>query len=373
MTVSSKLFLKDLDEAVLRGSAESRERALWYATDMLMVGSFTEEEIWTFGEVIGRLSDAIEVAARARLAESLATAAYAPMKVVKKLAFDYDIEVAGPILQHFDRLDAKTLIQNIRTRSQSHLLAISKRKSIGTDVTDELVTRGNGEVLKSVAVNDGARLSDFGFLHAIRRSTHDSILAESLGVRKDIPRPMFQQLIAKASADVKQKLMQERPDLLGEVRSSVIEVAGALQSKFGPASESYFNAKRVVTARHQLGELNENLVLEYARSHKIEEVTVGLSLLCSLPVSAVEHALANTEMTLVLAKANEFTWETAMALLFSRAKDYRIKVSDLEDMKAQFFELNVKTSQEVLTFFQSHKQGASAQLDERRLPELYSI
>ncbi|MFZ0762945.1 MAG: DUF2336 domain-containing protein [Bradyrhizobium sp.] len=78
-------------------------------------------------------------------------------------------------------------------------------KSISTDVTDELVTRGNGEVLRSVTANDGARFSNFGFLHAIRRSTDDSILAESLGVRKDIPRAMFQQLIAKASADVKCK------------------------------------------------------------------------------------------------------------------------------------------------------------------------
>ena len=30
-----------------------------------MVGRYTEEEIWTFGEVIGRLADVIEIAARA--------------------------------------------------------------------------------------------------------------------------------------------------------------------------------------------------------------------------------------------------------------------------------------------------------------------
>lgn len=373
MTISSKLFLKDLDESVLRGSAESREKALWYATDMLMVGSYAEDEIWTFGEVIGRLSDAIEVAARARLAESLASATRVPISVVKKLAFDDSIDVAGPILQRCEQLDAKTLIQNIRTRSQSHLLAISKRKSISSDVTDELVTRGDREVLKSVAANDGARFSNFGFLHAIRRSTNDSIVVESLGLRKDIPRSMFQQLIAKASSDVKQKLMQERPDLFGKVQSSVIEVASALQSKFGPASESYFNARKIVTVRHHLGELNESLVFEYARAHKIEEVTVGLSLLCSLPVSAVERALANTEMTLVLAKANDFEWETAMALLFLRAKDHRIKASDLDDMKAQFSELTLEASKEVLTFFQSRRQAASAQPDARRLPDHHSI
>jgi uncharacterized protein (DUF2336 family) len=107
MTRSSKSFLKELDEAVRGGSAESREKALLYATDMLMVGNYSEDEIWTFGEVIGRLSDVIEVAARARLARRLANRADVPRKVVEKLAFDYSIDVAGPILQHSELLDTK--------------------------------------------------------------------------------------------------------------------------------------------------------------------------------------------------------------------------------------------------------------------------
>ena len=96
---ASKSFLQELDEAVLKGSAESREKALTYATDMLMVGGYTESEIWTFGEVIGRLADAIEVAVRAQLAKRLACTAHAPMNIVQKLAFDDSIDVAGPILR----------------------------------------------------------------------------------------------------------------------------------------------------------------------------------------------------------------------------------------------------------------------------------
>src|SRR5262249_52727134 len=185
----------------------------------------------------------------------------------------------------------------------------------------------NQEVVTAVAANSGANFSDFAFLHAIKRSRGDSILAEQLGLRKDIPRQMFQQLIAKASADVRRKLEQERPELAGQIQTSVTDVAGSLQCKFGPATYGYFNAKKVVTARHQLGELNESGILAYARAHKIEETTVGLSLLCGLPVGAVERALADPEMTLILAKARNFEWETAMALLFLGARDHRIKAS----------------------------------------------
>jgi hypothetical protein len=48
-------FLQELDVSISQGSAESRERALWYATDLLIVGRYTEDEIWMFGEIIGKL------------------------------------------------------------------------------------------------------------------------------------------------------------------------------------------------------------------------------------------------------------------------------------------------------------------------------
>src|ERR1700674_223477 len=131
-----KSFLRDLDEAVLRGTAESRMRALWHTTDLMITGRYSDDEIWTFGEVIGRLADEIEVADRAELARQLARFDHAPVNIIHKLAFDDSIEVAGPVLRESGRLDAETLVANARTKSQPHLLAISKRKSLERPVTD---------------------------------------------------------------------------------------------------------------------------------------------------------------------------------------------------------------------------------------------
>src|SRR3984885_10781530 len=102
---TEKSFLRDLDEAVLRGTAESRARALWHTTDLMITGRFSEDEIWTFGEVIRRLADEIEVAARAQLAKQLARFDQAPVNIIHKLAFDDSIEVAGPILRDSVRLE----------------------------------------------------------------------------------------------------------------------------------------------------------------------------------------------------------------------------------------------------------------------------
>ena len=375
MTEASHHFLRELNEAILRGSPETRARALWHATDILIEGRYSEDQIWVFGEVIGRLSDEIEQAARVKLAKRLAHSDNAPFNVVMILASDNTIDVAGPVLQYSQRLDTMSLVASARTKSQPHLLAISKRCSIPSEVTDELVTRGNREVVRSVASNNGACISDFGFLQMIKRSEADGILAEHLGLRKEIPRHMFQQLIAKASDVVKRKLERERPDLVDAIQTSVTDVTGKLHSKFGPATKGYFAAKRFVTAQHQYGNLNENSILEYARSHKMEEVTVGLSLLCSLPVDVVERTLVhnNSEMTVILAKALGFRWETAMALLFLGAKNHRIPETDLDDMREEFTRLNTETSRGVLKAYQSRKNATAVEQDERRLPQLHAL
>jgi uncharacterized protein (DUF2336 family) len=369
--IEGKSFLRELDDAVQRGSEESRTKALSYATDMLIVGHYTDDEIWIFGELIGRLAGAIEVAARAQLARRLVNVANAPINALKRLGSDDAIEVAGPILQHCERLDSKMLIHNIRTKGQPHLLAISRRKSIPEIVTDELVTRGDRDVLASVAANNGACISDFGFLHMLKRSENDSILVEQLGLRNDIPRNVFQQLVAKASADARRKLERERPDLVDHIHTSVAEVTGSLQSKFGPATKDYFAAKKALTALQQRGELNESKLLSYARDRKIEESTVGLSLLCALPANVVERALGDREMTLILCKACRFEWETTMALLFLGAKDHQITARVLEEMKHEYARLDAKTPRQVLNFYQTRMDASAALSDERRLPQLY--
>src|ERR1700732_1303457 len=140
-------FLRDLDEAVSRGTPESRKRALWHTTDLMIAGSYSDDEIWTFGEVIGRLADEIEVATRGQLSKRLARFEQAPVNIIHKLAFDDEIEVAGPVLRESGRLEPYALVANACTKGQTHMLAISERQSIeesGTDVLGERGKQGGG-------------------------------------------------------------------------------------------------------------------------------------------------------------------------------------------------------------------------------------
>jgi uncharacterized protein (DUF2336 family) len=113
-----KSFLTDLVDAVSRGTAESCLQALWHATDILIAGQYSGDQIWTFGEVIGRLAQDIEIVARVRLANRLAPSDNAPVEIIRNLAFDDSIDVAGPVLRQSNRLDTRMLVANARSKSQ---------------------------------------------------------------------------------------------------------------------------------------------------------------------------------------------------------------------------------------------------------------
>lgn len=370
-----KSLLQELNNAVARGSAESRLRALWHATDLLITGRYDEEQIWIFGEVIGQLATEIESATRAKLADKLADARNAPRNVINQLSNDENIDVAGPVLRKSQRLDVRALVASAASKSQQHLLAISKRETLSEEVTDVLVTRGDQHVVRSVVANQGARFSEFGFWHLVKRSEGDSILAETLGQRRDIPRNVFQQLIAKAADEVKAKLERERPEILGHIQASVTEATGAMHSKFGPASKEFFSAKKLVSKLHQTGGLTESKIFDFAQAHKFNEAMIALSLLCSLPVDIVERALfdKNKEMVLVLAKAAQFSWSTTMALLFLGASDHRISAQDLDALSGEFLKLDAQASQGVINFYRSRKQASAAGSKSHRLPQLYAV
>jgi uncharacterized protein (DUF2336 family) len=148
-----------------------RATMLRRVTDLFAAGSgkFSSGQIELFDDVMGRLAEQIEVSARAEFGRILADLADAPPALIRRLALDDAIAVAGPILSRSPRVDEDTLIEGAKTKSQDHLLAISRRAVLGEAVTDILVERGNAEVVRSTASNHGAAFSDFGYSTLVKR------------------------------------------------------------------------------------------------------------------------------------------------------------------------------------------------------------
>src|SRR5258705_13620873 len=128
-----------------------------------------------------------ETPAKTLLAIRLAPIDTAPPLTIRTLAFDDVIEVAGPVLSQSMRLDDRTLIENARSKSQAHLMAISTRRTLSGAVTDVLVQRGNDQVIQSTVNNPGAEFTERGFTRLVSRTEGDDNLATCVGLRPTIP------------------------------------------------------------------------------------------------------------------------------------------------------------------------------------------
>ena len=206
-------LIDELEAVLSTGSGARRVEMLTRLTD-LFVGAadrYSDEQVGVFDDVMARLVRTIEAEARIVLSQRLAPIDNAPPAVIHLLAFDDDIAVAEPVLQHSERLDDPALVANANSKSQRHLFAISQRRRLSEAVTDILVLRGDRHVVHSVAKNAGTRFSDNAFQTLVATAASDEDLATSIGQRGDIPRRHILVLLEKASATLRTRLTRREP------------------------------------------------------------------------------------------------------------------------------------------------------------------
>ena len=358
MSTAKNAVLNELEEALAHGSAERRIKTLRRVTDLFVFGSshFSDNHIAVFDGVFGHLIADIELSARETLAKRLAAIPNAPPKVIRALAFDDAIDVAGPVLAGSSQLDNVTLVESARTKSQDHLLAISRRKTLAETVTDVLVERGNREVALSVVQNTGAKLSETGYVRLVKRSEGDDELAQSIGTRPEIPRQQFLKLLTTASKAVRIALEAAHPDNSSAIRHAVADVASAIQAKAAAGSRDYAAALAVVEQLRAAGKLTEGEVEAFAHARKFEETAAGLAVLAGLPIDMIERAMVqDREGVLIVAKASGLAWSTVKAILLLCADKGGISPRALEQCRELFNKLKRETAQQVIAFQQKRR------------------
>lgn len=361
MSRTASIF-NEVESALHDASAEKRMDVLRRVTD-LFVGEaehFTQDQTALFDGVMGQLVNHIESRAVVELSRRLAPLANAPVQTVRHLAGHDDIEISGPILEKSERLSDDDLIQIAKTKGQAHLSKIANRARLTQTVTDVLVDHGDSEVTNTLAINSGAQFSTIGMAKLVMRADGDDRLAESIGLRTDIPAHVYRQLLAQATDVVRRKLLASAPasaqdaikKALGDISAQVTPKAGAMQH--------YAAAQRALKPFAQDTELTKKKVLEFANKKQIAEVAVGLSILSGAPVEHVDrlfHAV-NGFGLMALCKSLALDWQfTYVIITASRAAD-SLSALLIEQMRDEYSALSVPSAQRVFRFWQGRQKVA---------------
>jgi uncharacterized protein (DUF2336 family) len=354
MSASASL-IPELEDVIQNGSAERRAKTVQRIANLFVDGaaSFNEDHIGLFDDVLCRLVVEIEAKARTEMAQSLAAIANAPSELMRTLAKDEDIAVAGPVLAQSPRLQENELIELAKTRSQAHLAAIAGRSGLGEAVTDVLVRRGNPEVVRNVADNQSAKFSDGGFSALVKRAEGDEDLAQKVGQRPDIPPHLFRELLVRATAVVQQRLLASAKS---ETRSEIQRVLDKISKEYDKAvpARDYSAALRLVREMQVAEQLGEPELAEFAKERKFEETVAAVSVLCGVPVETADRLMAGDrpDPILILCKAANFGWTTARAIIMSRPSARGTSNQSIDTAFTNFEKLSASTAQRVVRFWQ---------------------
>ena len=347
-------LIEELELSIAHKSIAKRAEVLQRIAALFAsgVGHFSADEIALFDDVMSRLIDEIDILARAELGQKFLTFPSSPPRSLRKLALDDSIQVAGHVLAQSDQLDDETLVEGARTRSQDHLLAISRRRSLSEVVTDELVERGDRRVALSTTSNAGAKFSHNGYVRLVERSEQDGDLAYRIWCRPDVPRGHLLTLLALASDAVRQRLVAADPHKSELLQKMVVTASEKIQQSSREQSAEFKAAAAHVQQLHATGELTESKLCSFAGDGNFDETAVALALLCDVQIGIVERAMIHGQgdQLIILARSLGLAWKTTRTILLLGAGLNTGPKPDITRVAANFEKLRRETACKALDF-----------------------
>ena len=360
-------LIDELTCSVENGGAEERLRILRRITDMFMAGahSYSDAQVAIFDDVFQQLAAELEAAVRARLSRIMADIERAPRKLVRSLAFDEDIQVAAPVLVRSRDLSGVDLVENARSKSQAHLLAIAQRLELSETVTDVLVNSGDMRVVHRVARNRRAPFSLPGYDKLIVRARRDRNLTLTVGERRELPRHCFLKLLETASASVRAQLEVAHPQFAAKVQVSIDEVAADFQQQARELSKQHALAARKVQSRLRGRDATDADVHAPAHAQDFDRTALSFARLGDFPLAVVERALLDSgvDMVMVLAKVAGCSWTTVRALLQMRDAGRNLNADNMQRCAEQYRKLKLETARSIIRLREERIRMHSGEAD----------
>lgn len=365
MSTAQLSIIDEVESALRTGSAEKGLATARRVTDLFLssAGSFDDEQIALFDDVLDRLIGTIELRAIAdmgarialtEISAQLAPIAQAPPSVIRRLANNDEIRIAGPVLQESARLDDGELVKIASSKGEPHLLAVAGRWWLKEIVTDALLARRYPSVSRRLAANPGARVSGHGFTVVVGQAESDPELAVSVGVRVDLPSELRRQLLRSATDAVRARLLSHAPpDLFEEIQSAIAAVTVGVEREMSGVRD-FDGAKRAIANLKATGQLSEATLLGFAIQRRYEETAAALAALSGSTVEVIRPLMQSLrdDGLLVPCKAAQLSWETTAAVLESRFATGAMKPADVAKAQGHFARMTAENARRTLRFWQ---------------------
>ncbi len=341
----------EVDAAVRDGTPARRARMVeqFAAFFLAHAERLSSQQLNLFDNVMARLASRADARSLVELSTALADVIPAPEQTMRSLACHDNPAVAAPALTSEALSDAE-LIEMARHCGQQHLLGITRRKRLSEALTDMILKYAGKDATRALVRNAGARFSPAGYASLLATAERDDVVAESLGLRPDVPADTLQSLLAKTTEIVRARLLKGSPPAMRERMQAALMAIPPVNQK--PAGhDDLAEARAAIIALNKLGKLGDSSVNRFAIRREYPNVIAALSLLSGASVDIIAPLMEEESGhgLIIACRGSRLNWQTTQAVLNNRRVPPLPK-EHLEQAREMFDMLYVSSAQYTIRF-----------------------
>tara|TARA_R110000868_G_scaffold57591_2_gene177791 strand:+ start:21376 stop:22434 length:1059 start_codon:yes stop_codon:yes gene_type:complete len=263
-----------------------RQQLALGVTDMCLAQPLSATAEPVAGELLITLSGTVDAQTKIAMAEKLSASDTAPHAVIRHFAFD-DIEVACIIIRNSSQLNEQDMLALAETGSPEHRRHLACRANLCLNVTDTLARPAEPVILRALANNDTAQISESTLNICLTVAKDHLKLREALARRHDLSTDYATQLCIMLPENWREELYRRFG--LDKDRVEGLAVKAALDSTpVGVDTE----AARMVDTASAAGELSGKYAMAALKAGKEAVFDHAIARLCGLSPGQWRVALA---------------------------------------------------------------------------------
>ncbi len=342
--------------------SEQRRKLLSEITDIFLHGteSHSDTENQYFGDIMEKVAYDLEEQVRIDLAQRLADEDAAPPDLIRRLAKD-EIDVATPIIENSSILNDEDLVEIAQTKSQDHLMAMTRRNDISETVSDALVSHGSDEVVEGVVRNSGANISQTTMERVVERSYKSERLQAPILERPDLPFEIMQDMFDHVSLELRQKILKQTKEVAPEHLDKMLAEARAKFDRKGKVRGKILSKPELyVQNLEDKGELSEGTLITLIRSNKMPEFLVAFSRLTGVDAATANRLTQDIsgEGLAIACKATGFDRSVFSSILMALAHGSKRSISDTYKIINLYDRIELDTAHRTMRFWRVCKEAA---------------
>ncbi|HEX5379202.1 MAG TPA: DUF2336 domain-containing protein [Phenylobacterium sp.] len=237
---------------------------------------------------------------RRRLAEKLATAAWAPAALINVLALD-DIEIARPVIASSPVLQDHDLIRLLVEATLEHQIEVARRPHLGPPVVAAILRQNEPAVLTALAGNSTAEVAPQDLKTLVALSERVAALRSPLARHPRLTDDLARSLYVWVGQSLRQSLVDrfhlDARALDAALAQSVREAHGGLAGDHPGAlprvrdGEQEEMERRLIAKLDVAGQLRPGYLLRALREHRLSLFVGGLTTLGRFEPSQIRRAV----------------------------------------------------------------------------------